>query len=83
MAEAQFPINNNITKIIENKIKSLEARLNGPNSHGNMPIEINNNSSIKEIEAEALIKSSKLKFFEIYILIKFFIIFIFQKFQIV
>lgn len=58
MAEAQFPINNNITKVIENKIKSLEARLNGPNSNGNMPIEINNNSSIKEIEAEAIIKSS-------------------------
>jgi tousled-like kinase len=63
MAEAQFPINNNINKIVENKIKSLEARMNGPNSTGNLPVEVNNLSCINEIENDIginveLIKSS-------------------------
>lgn len=63
MAEAQFSINNNINKIVENKIKSLEARMNGPNSAGNLPVEVNNLSCINEIENDIgmnveLIKSS-------------------------
>jgi hypothetical protein len=54
MAEAQFPINPNINKTIENKIKSLEARLNGPNSTGNLPIDVIKINSINEIDIDVV-----------------------------
>ncbi len=64
MSEAQ---NNNVNKemnfikskipnIDENKIKSLEARLIGPSSDGNMPVEF---EPLMEIDMEQ-IKSSKI-----------------------